>query len=231
MGRINKLLPEKLSSYDWYLDQLTLMLKNDSGVVGQVKFYIDILKKLESEGLNFLNNVDIFNIETYRYDDLLNKLASIFGCSRRNYINGESVELSNSELIILILVTVMKNNYDGTLKTLKESYEKVCKIINDSEIGLAIEVNCFRDDNNNATANIIFGYQIADEHKSEAEHLVKLLENGFFNIKSCGIAYEIVVADKSKGSLWAKSNEAIDGGAIWGDSYWQFKEIKGASGQ
>lgn len=223
MGNINKLLPEKLSSYDWYIDQLTLMLKNDSGVVDQVKLYVDILKKLESGGLTILNNVNIFNVEKYKYDDLLDKLASIFGCSRKNYINGESIELSNSELIILILMTVMKNNYDGTLKALRESYEKVCNIINNTE-GMGIKIGdykCFRDDKNNAEAYIVFGYNIQNKYKDNANHLVKLLENGFFNIKSCGINYKITVIDTSKGSLWAYSSDS-DEDAVWGGSYWQF---------
>lgn len=221
MSTINKLLPEKLSSYDWYIDQLTLMLKNDGGVTSQIKYYVDILKKLEEEGLKILNNIDIFNINRYQYDDLLDKLASIFGCSRKYYLNDEALELSNDELILNILITIIKNNFDGTTKTLRESYEKVSKAIEGS-MGISINVTCFIDNENEATAYIIFNYLIKNSDSSTAKHLVKLIESGIFNINSVGINYKISALDASAGSRYASPDSSISGEAIWGSAYWQF---------
>lgn len=221
MDKINRLLPEKLSSYDWYVDQLTLMLKSDSGVTDQIKYYVDILRKLEEEGLKILNNIDIFNINQYQYDDLLNKLASIFGCSRRYYLNNEMMELSNDELILNILITIVKNNYDGTTKTLRESYEKVCNAIKGS-VGLSINVDCFVDNENEATAFVIFNYQIKSSDSGSAKHLVKLIENGVFNINSVGINYKISAVDISAGSRYASSSTSVSADALWNSSYWQF---------
>lgn len=221
MSTINKLLPEKLSSYDWYIDQLTLMLKNDSGVTGQIKYYIDILKKLEEEGLKILNNIDIFNINRYQYDDLLDKLASIFGCSRKYYLSDEILELSNDELILNILITIIRNNFDGTTKTLRESYEKVSKAIEGS-MGISINVSCFIDNENEATAYIIFNYLVKNSDSDVAKHLVKLIEGGIFNINSVGINYKISAIDASAGSQYASSDSSASGDAIWGSAYWQF---------
>lgn len=193
-----KLIPSRLLGYGYYIDLLTLLLKNSYGVPQQTTLFVDIINNFNDTEVNIFNllgkynengtwqlNIDGIDELDENDSDLLDKIASIVGASRYYpFIDGK---LNNRELFILICMQIVRNNYDGTRYWLDETYS----LVNDIT---GVSIKYYTDDSEQATCNLILDTSTISEGgeiKPEYENIVKLFDNGYLTIRSLGIKYNL----------------------------------------
>lgn len=194
----NKLIPERLLGYDYYIDLLTLLLKNSYGVPNQTRLFVDIINKFNDTEIDLFNllgkyndngswylNIDKIDELSATESDLLDKIASIVGASRYYpFIDGK---LTNKELFILICMQIVRNNYDGTRYWLDEAYSLIKDVT-------GVSIKYFTDDSEQATCDLILDTSTISEGgevKQKYENIVKLFNNGYLTIRSLGIKYNL----------------------------------------
>ena len=194
----NKLIPEKLLGYDYYIDLLTLLLKNSYGVPQQARLFVDVINKFNSCEVSLFNqlgkygenktwhlNIDAIDALSEEDSDLLDKIASIVGASRYYpFIDGK---LTNKELFILICMQIIRNNYDGTRYWLDEAYSLVYDTT-------GVSIKYYTDDSEQATCDLVLDTSTISEDgeiKPEFTNIAKLFDNGYLAIRSLGIKYNV----------------------------------------
>lgn len=150
------ILPEELQSFKYYQNLIPMYLKNTHGFLEQIKIWYRVFmqststlrcgvdvpcgvkadEKTESMVTDInkiFNFLDIFNkfgsSDFSEADDVLNKLANLFGVTR-NFsveVNDERIQLSlsDSDLLTLIKCQIIKNFFDGTYEQLIKCFEIV----------------------------------------------------------------------------------------------------------
>lgn len=141
------MLKEKLTEKKYYLDNMSMFLKESYGIEEQLNMFVDWLKSMDNLADVSISCLDIWNPE-YKNDlkrkisndedfKPLDNLASLIGISRETkisyYVEGETepvyeiLHFSNDDLIDLIIINIIQNNYKGTTKELIDLYQKKLK--------------------------------------------------------------------------------------------------------
>ena len=131
------MLKERLLSKDFYLENLSMFMKDSYGIKERLYGYISILNNINdiADGLvsrfdlyNLTSEIDYFTRNNIDPDDMedaiLDMLADIFGIERTLEVTypgdggtvTEIITLNNRDLYIYILVSISKLNYQGTNK-------------------------------------------------------------------------------------------------------------------
>lgn len=137
------MLKERLLSKDFYLENLSMFMKDSYGIKERLYGYISILNNINdiADGLvsrfdlyNLTSEIDYFtrnNIDPDGTEDaILDMLADIFGIERTLEVTypgdggtvTEIITLNNRDLYIYILVSISKLNYQGTNKEIRDLY-------------------------------------------------------------------------------------------------------------
>lgn len=208
------LITERVLKDQWYIDQLTLLLRKSYGIKEQIKLYMDIVRLFNDQELKLfglLGTYDektglwLLNLEdldpTGKSSDLLDKMGAIFGVQRYyEEINGTEEDddgtkneaLNNTLMWCLIYANIIRNNYDGTYKMANQMYKRLKEISNG-----VIEITLAPDSTNPMTAlfylntaNLNSGNNVSTGWSTkQIEYLKKLFDQGYFDIKSSGIKY------------------------------------------
>ena len=212
------LIPSVLLTKEYYIDQLTLLLKNSFGVPEQTTFFTDILNVFHSKELDFFNLLGIYNNDTKRWhiniekineicekeygkgnhshSDLLDKIAEIVGCSRYYSFLGNSF-LNNDELYILINFRILQNNYQGTYAELEDIYSRV--FTGEYE---DFKITYYTSTSENSTCTLeLDKSKIVDENGEildKYKNLYQLFIHDLLEIKSLGIKYNKVLIEDGK---------------------------------
>lgn len=187
------LINDKLLTFDYYKDKMTLFLKNSYGVKEQLEILYQILVQFDNEAykmfsmMNMLdeNTITVINNLDENESDILDKIGKLFGLSRNLTVVIEdvtySLNLTNSEFFKLIQTTIIKNSFSGT----REEAEKLYKMINIPILML----------NDTTPAQVLMIY---DDTEDENSNLQKLFLSGLFTLKSMGISYTYKVQKVSQ---------------------------------
>lgn len=137
------MLKEKLTEKKYYLDNMSMFLKESYGVEEQLNMFVDWLKSMDNLADVSISCLDIWNPK-YKNDlkrkisndedfKPLDNLASLIGISRETKISYydkekkekvyEILHFSNDDLIDLIIINIIQNNYKGTTKELVDLYQ------------------------------------------------------------------------------------------------------------
>lgn len=137
------MLKEKLTNKKYYLDNMSMFLKESYGVEEQLDMFVDWLKSMDNLADVSISCLNIWNPK-YKNDlkrkisndedfKPLDNLASLIGISRETkiyyYVEGETkpvyeiLHFSNDDLIDLIKINIIQNNYKGTTKELIDLYQ------------------------------------------------------------------------------------------------------------
>ena len=137
------MLKEKLTDKKYYLDNMSMFLKESYGVEEQLDMFVDWLKSMDNLADVSVSCLDIWNTK-YKNDlkrkisndedfKPLDNLASLIGISRETKISYfdedkqehvyEILHFSNDDLIDLIKINIIQNNYKGTTKELIDLYQ------------------------------------------------------------------------------------------------------------
>lgn len=227
----SRLLNDKVLGYDFYLNQLTLLLKRSYGVPEQIKLYVDILNQMEEKERTLLNLIgkyneitgmhlpDIDKINSYSTitSTLLDGVGNILNISRTFVLKDKSkITLNNSEFFILIYMYISKNNYDGRLLTLTYIYDNISKLVK-ALLNIDFKIKIYNDYSNSATCNIVL--QTNDNNCN----LAKLWENDYFIIKAVGINYVKSIIDFTKVGFFDSSDLSDsfrNSHCKWDVAYW-----------
>lgn len=141
------MLKEKLTEKKYYLDNMSMFLKESYGIEEQLNMFVEWLKSMDNLADVSISCLDIWN-PNYKNDlkrkisndedfKPLDNLASLIGISRETKISYydkekkekvyEILHFSNDDLIDLIIINIIQNNYKGTTKELIDLYQKKLK--------------------------------------------------------------------------------------------------------
>ena len=139
------LLKQKLLEWNYYFYKIPLYLQESLpgdnpqlGIGGHMKMFFDILVNSNEEGSKIL---DAFNITDPDYFEnldltgvtangtefeLLDKLAELYGFTRKMKVNDNDITLTNKQLIQLLEIKIFQINWEGT----RDEYLKLYETIN-----------------------------------------------------------------------------------------------------
>jgi len=132
------MIDSKLLLKDYYLDKMSLFLKNSYGIIDREEIYIAILNNLNDVGKLLIYSFDIFEGDDLYFSRLgydpdsiygaeLDILASFYGVSRTKKIKysntEETITMTNAELKFYLQVIITRLNYQGTNEELSDLYK------------------------------------------------------------------------------------------------------------
>lgn len=211
------LLPQPLTTFEYYVRKCPSYLQNSSGFLSHFKFWYDYVMfdvNLSTSGGvlnvedNFLRLLDIYaddylellnSLRRSTDTDFLDKLASLFGVSRAltityfedNQFKTSSIKLTDSELLIFIKCQIIRNYCNGTYEQLKKYY---------TSTGLIVRLLTSTD---SATVDM---YLIALTDDQYSDNIKHLFLSGLLTVKSVGIQYRHSVITIENILIWDEEN-------------------------
>lgn len=215
------IINEKTLEWNYYLKKLPLYLQNSYGFSEHFKnlYQImldtnrtatDLLNALNLTKPNYFKNLNLsINLENaekiilpsdYTYD-LLDKMAILYGVSRfldvdytdpKGIHQHKQLKLTNDELLKLILVKVVQNNYNGTYEDMRKLYELI-----------ELPIYVFNSDEKSADVYLIYDLT----NTSFTDNLQDLFFANLLSITSLGIKY---LYRTSKEANWAEWDSTLD---------------------
>lgn len=211
------ILSDKLKSFEYYKKKLPLYLQNSYGFQEHFKIWHEILTNNVVDNADILLNLLMIfddNYLTYLVEnnaasqdgsssDILDKLGSIFGVTRKFTVNYEEagspvveeLSLDNNDFLILIKAQIIKNYCEGTREQIAEYY---------SSVGLQMFIQT--DESSPATANLYLVESIPGTSYEYSENVEKMFLGGMLRIESVGIKYQEASIDLSRLLMWDASN-------------------------
>lgn len=224
---------KELLNANWYLNHMSMFLKESYGIKEQYQWFVDQLNSIDFVADNMLNVLDLYNVlwnknnpwkmrikfddETeenvtfYSYEELVNyfdekniKLGFLDVIANLNDIDRqfiytyndvendvpvtkkEVITLNNRDLYRYILISIAKNNYDGTFEMIKNTYNKV----------FGEEKVIYLTDNTSGTKLNVNIYILADADELNSD-IIKAFKSDLFIIKSMGITYNLKLLNSS----------------------------------
>ncbi len=208
------MLNEKLRSEQYYLDKLSLFLKNSYGIKEQVRLLWELLTDMAT------SIDDVFNAlrleDDIDVDDTLDVLAEIVGCRRDLDVEvihegltiNKTIHLTNKELIRFIKTKIIQNNYSGSYIDFVDNYNSI-----------SLEVITLDDANVSGLSQQILnaGADIdSDDASGISSNDKYMFLSGNYSIKSVGITYDFSVGELELIAIWDSSLRRWDH-AQWGN--------------
>lgn len=199
------MLNDKLKSKQYYLDKLTMFLKNSYGIQEQVNVLWELLTDIDTSVNDVFTALSMSEIENI--DDTLNKLAELVGTKRQLDVsyNVDGVKtyftltLNNAELLRAIKTRILQNNYTGTFEEFANNYQRMGLEVLVYDSAGSASVALVLNDSANLTDN--------DKH---------LFLSGNYSIRSMGITYEHSIQALSLLAIWDFLNSTYDN-SQWGE--------------
>ena len=204
----HELIPFRLLGYDYYLDQLTALLKKSYGIPEQIRMYVNILKMINNAEYEIFDtlgkydqteaiwkiNIDKINSLDVNKSDILDKLGGIVGISR-NYSFLEK-PLNNNEMFCMIYAQIIRNNFDGSRLAIDNVYSLISRMIP------GVDIAYYTSPKENATCQInLDGALITDSSgkiMDKYKNIYELFMRGYLAIQSIGIKYNLTALSLDK---------------------------------
>ncbi len=183
------MIDNRLKEKQYYLDKLSLFLRNSYGVEEQVTLLWKTLVDIDSTIDDFFEAFKMLKPEGI--DDLLDKIAEIVGCKRNldvsygSPLTSYTLSLSNEELIRSIKTRIIQNNYDGSFENFKKNYE-------------SIGLNVLATDGGVSGTSI----QILNNDEKLTDNDKHMFLSGNYSIRSLGITYSFSMGDLDLIGFW-----------------------------
>lgn len=217
------MLSDKLKSREYYKNKLPLYMQNSYGILEHFDILYNILINLD---LNEEAILELFEIMSPNYENIITKYDSLTGNSfkfldiignffgvQRNFnvnLNGteKSLSLNNSELLKLIKVQVIKNNFDGSYEQLSEFY---------NSINLPIY---FLLDTVSANVKLVIPDKYYHNGEIQITNLTQneldMFNSGMFTVQSLGISYNYLKINLDLLAIW----DSNDTNLVWDNALW-----------
>lgn len=219
------MLEDKLLTWKYYKNKLPLYLQNSYGFEEHFKLLFNILTNVdEIEDLifketnlfvkNYFDNLDIDGITADGTEyNILDWFASLYNVSRKfsvdlvEIIGGVpttvtyQLNLTNYELLILVMTKIVSTYYDGTYENLKSLYDLI-----------GIQVLFFGDTNASGRASCFL-----INYENYSSNIQRMFDAGLLIVKSAGIDYSFGGhSTLDYIALWDSNNDL----KLWNRGYW-----------
>ena len=169
-----------------------------------------LIKPLKKLNVDYESDEDIV-IDEGEGEDFkeLDIIASIVGCSRKNKIiyeekgvlKEELIDLSNEDLLDLIKIKVIQNNYKGTLREIIDLYRT--KLNYEIYISLVpISTDADKPSYKSAACNVYLIPKKTENNEAVSKNMQKLFLYSDIFIESLGIAYNRTIVPNMDNVLW-----------------------------
>lgn len=211
------MIREDLLDFKYYLDRLSLFMKESYGIKEHIKTFYRQLEKINSYFDEFLKYFNIWgnNPKYIPTGEILDNIGEIFGCHRKFTIpiisNNENkyymVNLTDDDdYLLYIKCQIIKQNFMGTNENLEKFYN-----INNNYLPFNFTYMVNQEIQNNiAQCNIYFNnYDAIDKNKNPifSDNIKILFENGYLTIESMGILYRRLLQNINKFAKYEDKNE------------------------
>lgn len=217
---MRSLVDDELKSWQHYRDLIPLYLQNSHGFEEHFKILHDLLLGVGTASDGMLNLFDIFNEDFLEFiasledadipdpvvepsdrygrkSDFLDKLAALFGVTRSFSVVVDGVTkdltLNNYELLLLIKMQIVRNDFNGSYEQLKKFY---------SDAGM--NVIAIEDPSVPASCSMYLVLTASDREYSQ--NVKDMWEAGLLFIKSMGISYVTDYYDLMHIMIWDSNN-------------------------
>ncbi len=203
------MLNKKLTTKEYYLSKLSMFLKESYGVTAQMELLVEWIQSVDNLSDVSLSCYDIWN-KNYKEDlkrivpnnedfKPLDNLAELFGFQRYMKLNyfdqvaqkdvSEVLHFSNDDLIDLIKIKVIQNNYQGTLQELIDLYaEKL-----DYTIYISLAKNPANVTRYRSAFCIVYLEEKKKNGETISENLKKMFSYSDLFLQSLGIEYDLLL--------------------------------------
>ena len=211
-------LPDNNLTLDYYVNKLTLFLRKSYGITDHVEIFYGFIRQSNITLSNMFEQLDIMNVafdyytpaklsemkDNPTYDNkLLDYLADIFGVSRKFNIqyyddnldyHNDALNLSDYELLLLIRMMIIKNNFNGTFDDVKKFY---------NDVGFKIYMIT------DAVSGAVNVYLDNSPSYGKTLNIEKMFYAGLFTIESLGIRYQYVTTEIALTGVWNSPKPAL----------------------
>ncbi len=199
------MLIDKLKNKEYYLQKLTMFLRNSYGIEEQIEVLWKVLLDVDTTIDDVFNALSMTTTDDV--DDLLDKLAELIGTKRQmdvTYLVNDvphyyTLTLTNAELLRAIKTRILQNNYVGTFEEFISNYQS---------IGLEVLIY---DTETPSTVSIVL-----NDSPALTDNDKKLFLAGNYTIRSVGIAYQHSILDITQLAIWDAITSVFDT-AQWGE--------------
>lgn len=203
------MLKEKLTQREYYLNKLSMFLKESYGITAQMDVLVNWVQSVDNFSDISLACYDIWN-ENYKKDlqrmvpnnedfKPLDNLAELFGFQRYMKLSyhdeltdtdvSENLHFSNNDLVDLIKVKIIQNNYQGTLQELVDLYAE--------KLGYTLYISLSKDTRYSTRYLSAYCLVYLEEKKIDgeiiSENLKKMFKYSELFLKSLGIEYGLLL--------------------------------------
>lgn len=219
----------------YYLDKLSMILKNSLGVVERINTLSNLLIKLDNVYEELLMSRDIFNdnytdnitqdTNTNKYLDMI---GNIFGLSRNFTINAGSinkptsyndietnyfkyVNLNDYEFLVYIKLQIIKQNFTGTREELATLYN-----LDSNQKSISPLNFIYITQEGNSHGEVKIYWQDTEGYSTD---FMYMFLNGYLSIESMGIIYDRVIGNVKSIAVFRDINNKPT------DAYGDFDDI------
>ena len=201
------MIREDLLEFKYYMDRLSMFMKESHGIKEQVEIFFQQLAKVNEILDEYFSELDIFELngekEATSSSAILDKLGAIFGCYRRFTVSvpaqgtvtahNTDVELNDNEFALYIKCQIVKQNFNGTreeLAKLYTTYEDNRKI-EGALLPLTFIYVLYQTTTGASPVLNSVQCQIywSDSENYDSQNLKELFLAGYLTIESMGIRY------------------------------------------
>lgn len=209
------MLEPKLLTWKYYKNKLPLYLQNSYGFEEHFKLLFDVLintnevddaifREINLFRENYFSTLDIDGITANGTEyNILDWFASLYNVSRKFSLEGvvDPLELTNYELLILIMVKIVSTYYDGSYEDIKYLYDLI-----------GINVEFYTNSIQSGKA-----YCFLTNAVNYSQNIQDMFNAGLLIIQSAGIEYKFGVdADLIYLGIW----DSNDVNKEWDSAKW-----------
>lgn len=199
------MLKQRLLSRDFYLENLSMFMKDSHGIKQRLDNYISVLNNVNNIADGLISRLDLYNlssdtdyftrneIDPNGFEDaILDMLANLFGVERtlevtypvENVDVTETITLNNRDLYIYILISISRLNYQGTNKEIRDLYSS------DTIIGQVTGIKyVWGDSSLNCSVYFCGSEELEKWEDDQSSNLIKLFLSDKLLIESLGVQY------------------------------------------
>lgn len=195
------MIRKDLLEFKYYLDRLSMFMKESYGIQEQVEIFYQQLKQANEQFEYLFDQLDIFNVQDENIPEnyvsaLIDKIGVIFGCYRKFtiFLNNqyEEINLNDEDFIIYIKCQIVKQNFQGTREQLSAIYTTYedGQVTKNKLLDLIMVYVLYQVPTgsppvlNSVQCNIYWC-----NYSQYSENLLKLFLAGYLTIESMGILY------------------------------------------
>lgn len=194
------MIREDLLEFQYYLDKLSMFMKESYGITEQVEIFYRQLYEVNIKLDYFFSKLNIFENQIEIPHDILDVIGSIFGLYRQFTIQVNNqdiqIDLNDEDFLTYIKCQIVKQNFKGTYEEIKKLYTT------DDTQALYTGMNFIYNLTESMLCRIYFS-----NYTNYDTDIQNLFLAGYLTVESMGISYQRVLQNIGNLSMFAPEGE------------------------